>query len=149
MSGKRSEALGQRIALWKAGLWQVYEGQFEPVTPAAVVRYLRGIRAWVRWSGLEALDRTLDDLVEALGRPVPPAQPEVEQRIHALLADLEVACEGVEDPPTLAAHAVHLEAGPEFLTSSLDITLVFEDLAKLGSLEVFPDITACPPLGTV
>ncbi|HTH13978.1 MAG TPA: chemotaxis protein CheA [Spirochaetia bacterium] len=145
MSGNRATALHQRVAQWRADLWQVYEGQFEPVTPAAVIRYLRGIRAWTHWTGLGEIDRELDKLVGEIAGVRPPPQSEVETRVHTLLQTIEADSETVTDPPGLRAYAIHVGADPEFFASSLDITLVWEDLAKLGSLEVLPDITACPP----
>jgi two-component system chemotaxis sensor kinase CheA len=144
MAGELGGGLRDRLGIWRSQLWQVYEAQYEPFSAGDLQRYLRQLMAFSHLAGLETIASGIDDLSMRLTEPQLPEREEVENEVFRLLGLLDETAEGVADPPRLGACVIHIAPGQGFLDSSLDLSLVFADLAKLGQLEVMPDIDTCP-----
>lgn len=145
MAGELCDGLKARIPRWKAQLWQVFEGQYEPFSVAALLRYLRELAAYLHAAGLEQLSRDVVSCAGRLANRTEQTPEAMDRSVRALLADLELQADLVDDPGPELPWIIHVQPGTGFFASGLDLSLVFQSLAGLGQLEVYPDTTLCPP----
>jgi two-component system chemotaxis sensor kinase CheA len=144
MAGELTAGLLGRLGAWRAQLWQIYEAQYEPFSTGGLQRYLRSVLALAHFAGLPAVVDKIDQLSRQIALPLPPEQDAVEAAVRDILAAIEDQAADIADPPPVSAYVLHIQPGPEFLHSSLDLSLVFRELAQLGHLNIMPDIDNCP-----
>lgn len=138
--------INQRLGAWRGQLWQIMEAQSGPVSPNALPSLLRSMTAYMYQAGMNGVANEISVLAAHLTGEDKIDRATIEEWADRIFLNIEVGIGEEFQVSDGLCCLIHIIPGSDFFTTSLDLSLVFHELEKLGELEIIPDLDKLPPL---